>query len=371
MEKSKTILLGIIVGLVAVGGVILMTPKAIWSVGTVTGTGITNADDAGTPATADVAGDLVLTSDNAPAATAPSTVSTTVLTGYDVGDLATPVNTTVGIGSTVDYTYSVKNLSNGTDTIRVTIQGSGATVNNGLASDWTISIISATDSSTLATGPGNLDRIYSFGSLASNSTLNFNVRLQAPGAGTAFDGYTYTVNTQAESNNGSTDTWDASDADISANPFGGGFTTNGDSLLDSTTTTVQGPVMFAAMSVDNATELPGNSLTYTIQYDNDGLAAATNVAILSAIPDLANVTYSLIGTILAHTGATVTTTEWNDNTLAAPNYVTSEPALTDVVALRWTFNASVAAHSGGDTIGVADGGQDSDSGTIEYNVTIN
>jgi uncharacterized repeat protein (TIGR01451 family) len=385
VKKNLGVLLSIVGFVAAVGVVlILMTPHKIWSVGTTAGTVITNAGDAGTSASADQPGDMVLTSDNAPTATAASSVTTTVLTGYDVGDLATPANINAGIGANADYAYSVKNLSNGTDTILVTVLGTGATTTGtAAAANWTISIYN--DAGTIgvidggdtvqATGAGNTNVSFSFAGVASNATLNFIVRLTAPGAGTAFNGDTYTVTTRAQSNNGTADGWDASTSTITANPFSGGFTNRGDQLDDSTTTTVVGPVMRVAMSVNTASELPGNALTYTIRYDNDGGAAATNVTLISAIPNPANVTYSL-GTVTTspHSGATATT-QWNTGSLAAPSYVGTEPGTpTTVVALRWTFSTAVAAQEnseGTDTTTGVDGTiPDDDAGQVQYGVTI-
>ena len=380
MTKNLAFFIGV-VGLVAVVGVIFMAPKAIWSVGTDEAGTVTNAGDTGTADDADQPGDLILSSTNAVTVSA-SSVNTDVDQGYDVGDLAAPGDSSIGIGSNADYAYSVKNLSNGTDTIKVTVLGTGATVGgSAVAADWTISIYDDTGTTGVvdgtdavqATGAGNTDVSFSFATISSNTTLNFIVRLAAAGAGTTFDGDTYTVTSRAESNNGTTDTWDASDADISANPFGGGFTTNGDQLNDATSSMVQGPVMFASASVDTANELPGNALTYTIQYDNDGLSAATNVAIINAIPT--NTTYvqnSATGNS-PHTGAT-DTPNINIGTLGTPDYQADGTAGT-VMAVRWAFDIDVGAQDNSETTdgtsGVDGDVPDLDAGQIQYQVTIN
>jgi uncharacterized repeat protein (TIGR01451 family) len=371
--KSMTKRLMKIAGaLIAGASLILLIIGLIWAVGTNVGVNISNGGDSGSDNAVNAAGDLVVSTTELGAQGVSSTAAATVTQGYDLGDLSAPADSTVALGGNKTYDYTVKNLSNGTDTIKVTVVGSSATATGAATSTWGIEILDS-GGVTKASGAGNTNVSFSFTSVSSNTSLQFKVKIIAPGSPTGSDGNSYAVTTRAESNNGTADAWDASSSTITANPFSGGFTQRGDSLDDSTTSTITATVMYAKLEVSGSTS-PGSQLTYTIKYDNDGSGTASGLVIQNAIPS--NTTYvqsSATGSNSPHTGATATANV-NIGTLASPNYQADGTAGT-VVAVRWIFSgANVAAHNGDagdDTTGVNGTIPDVDAGQVTYKVTIN
>ena len=362
-KKTWAVLIaGAALGLLLVG--------LIWAVGTDVGTSVDNGGDAGTPNSIDTPGDFNLTTTELGTQGSASSASTTVTQGFDLGDLPTPADTTVTLGGNTTYDYTVKNLSNDPDNIKITVLGLSAVATGAVASAWQVEILDS-GSSQQAVGNGDTDVIHTFTGVGSNSTLQFKVRITSPGGGS--DGDAYTVTTRAQGNNGTgtDDTWDASSSTITANPFGGGFTVRGDQFDDPTTTTISTTVMFAILEV-TGTANPGDQLTYTIKYDSDGSAVASNLVIENAVPS--DITYSLASvTTNIHAGGV--TTEWGTGSLPTPTYGTEPADPTTVIALRWTFDTDVAAHDNSETTDTTSGVDgdipDVDAGQVQYKVTIN
>lgn len=278
-----------------------------------------------------------------------SQTSLTVDTGFDLQLLSffgLPLDDTRAIGETVVFRYVIQNLGNATDNIKIETSIVGGVLT------WPIKIVIDSNQNGLyeATSDSIETNVLNLSADAIDTIL---VLVNIPDTAQNLDTCAVKVTVADSFGLGAVDGWPESDV---ANAR--------DTQTHTFVVTAARSVVYLAKYVSTSgTEFvstsahikPGDTVWFTLVYDNDGIGTGTQIVITDNIDTrLEFVAGSANDTNYIHSASPIDTVQANIGTIAAPNWVDASSVILggSVVQLRWALNATLE-QTQGDTVGAA------------------
>jgi uncharacterized repeat protein (TIGR01451 family) len=181
------------------------------------------------------------------------------------------------------------------------------------------------------------------------------------------------VNVKGNNKTGTNDAWPAS---FPAYTLAADF---GDWQRDTVQVTVGQAVVAFLSSVDRPSTKPGDTLTYSLRYDNDGSAATVTMPVVrQLLPKYVRFAANSVNTASMHTGETGTIVMYSSRSAVtsfsnAASWANANPD--SVAGMEVTFMTILAANDtvgdgGADTAGVNGQMPDTDAGRITFKVIV-
>lgn len=300
--------------------------------------------------------------------------STTVSAVYNMGVIGTNTNPPVVIGDTVWVPYFLKNLGNNTDSLQVYVNIYNSTM------DVMDALIAEDMDGDTAINLMGSDMVVS-------STGNYGVLLPEDGSriifvgvvipDTAVDGDSAIYNVMVSDNmgTGSDDMWPSNYPAYTLAPD------NGDMQNDTFQVSIGMPIIHFATMVSSPTAAPGDTLLYTLSYDNDGsdstdVASGGQLYITQMLPQYVKYAVASFNYSKLHTNAGAT--PWFSSLASPVSFNQSETwANTNpdsVAGFKIDFSGNIQANEnseGTDTPGGVDGEiPDVDAGQVMFQVIV-
>lgn len=356
-----------LVVMAAAFGVMAMPADAAYKFGASAGASIVVGGNGGDADTADLAGDIVAsytsTANNDTKFKTNTGSNPTTVVSAVYGDSAMAIGgSTLNIapGDTANFTMSITNWSNSSDTIKVRID-TAANVTGASKDSITIKV---NNQVIYQNGVETYPPVLVVLAPGADTTVNVTIIAANSALGAAISTIKATPN-----NGGGGDT-------------GGYFGNNGDTYCGDGNASVSFTVNVILINVlisaqhdlistpasyngPAADTIPGATLTYIIRYDNDGNDTAVNFMLNVKIPANTVLADTGISGSSTHTGCTVTSTITDDTgTTVAYTAATAS-------RIRWTFAGGGVAPNNGDAVGVVDAiTSDFDAGIMKFKVYV-
>jgi uncharacterized repeat protein (TIGR01451 family) len=289
---------------------------------------------------------------------------------FNLGLMGMPLNKPSGVNDTIWFVYTAANLGNGPDSIQIqTNVVTGNTFTPGgviICKDQDLdSVFTGTDS---IMGSGSVVVV-----LAEDGKLQTLIGVVVPGGATDGQYAQLEVNVMGNNKSGSNDLWPVDFPAYTLAPD------NGDWQRDTVQVTVGMAVVAFLSSVDKPSTKPGDTLTYALQYDNDGSApTATMPIVRQLLPKFVKYAPFSVNTATMHTGETGTTVMFSPRGDVANFMYTDSWAdanADSVAGLQISFMSVVAADDtvgdgGADVAGVNGQMPDADAGQVTFKVIV-
>ncbi|MEW6618388.1 MAG: cytochrome D1 domain-containing protein [bacterium] len=226
---------------------------------TLANTQIINGSDTATLDEADAPGDVILvyTSTDGHGTITCNQVTTTVEQVYGLSHLPQPADKSGTYNTTVYYTYWIRNMGNGTDTITLTPSNSWRSII--IKDDNQDGVHQATETTTITQL-----------SLGPNEFNYFFLGVQIPATATTGQQSTTTLTAKDQNGSGADDNWGYPD-------------TRTDEVVTICSSGIPA-VITITKSRDKSLVRPGGTITYTLTYRNNSGSPATDIMIIDYIP---------------------------------------------------------------------------------------
>ncbi|HOK39685.1 MAG TPA: hypothetical protein PLD27_01405 [bacterium] len=295
-------------------------------------------------------------------------VSVTVDTGYDMQLLSyfgLPADDSGAIGETLAFKYVIQNLGNALDGIKINTSVVGG------ANDWIIKIFrDANNNGVYEQSSDSIETniIYLSADEIETIFIVINIKTTAQNLDTCHIQVTFSDSFGTIAN----DNWPDSD-----------LTNSRDYQSDSFLVTALRAVIRLAKYVDTsgtsfvsttATVLPGDTIWFTLVYDNDGMNTGTNIIITDNIDTskFEFVPYSANDTNYIHSSSSSDTIEANIGSLATPNWVDATTLANgaNVIQIRWTLNGILNVTQGDNLLSANYTAGKDDNGYVYFKVRL-
>ena len=317
----------------------LLMTSYMYGYGTATGTLITNAKNSANNVV-DSPGESILQYDNAISVTKytqePNITVSTVANGYDMSVMLLPSDQNGYASANADYTYSITNWGNVSDTISIIVAESNHT--GGFTNLYSI-----ITNGTVAAGPGTTAS-WTTPALAANASIDYTIRVTIPSPSVDGTWNTCGVTNKDTGGAGTGDGWPTARAIA---PATSDVANARDTQYDTITTTVAGPLLVLSKDVTNLgldpnQPRPYELLQYTSTYSNKGSSYATNVYLIDYVPSSTRYfTNSAEDYNTAHAGSI--TVEYYWQTDWSNSGVDDLYDVTNIKMIRWSFSTNVAS----------------------------